>query len=311
MSDAIRHSQEDIELWRREGFAIMPEFFSGEEIKPIIADYEQIYGHPNNIANSATQATKGEEKNPLGEFSRDQFQNIDCFPYDGSPEMMMLSLHPSLIAFARDALGVQKVQLYQSHTGAKFTGLTDYEQPFHCDFGNHTLTIPSDKIAERAIDIIVYFTDVTKAHGALHYVNKTDSDALLRPGAIAAPKDEEQLALRSKEKAVTCKAGSFVAHGIDTFHRGTNLTIKNGCRYSMTIGYKATGNDKVSYHVWQAAMGRNWAPIFELASPEQLECLGIPLPGDSHWTSRTLKLTQSRWPNWNMAPYFEQAPKHQ
>tara|TARA_B110000008_G_scaffold155020_1_gene155942 strand:+ start:876 stop:1808 length:933 start_codon:yes stop_codon:yes gene_type:complete len=310
MSNAIRHSPEDIRLWQHEGFAIMPAFFSREEIEPIFADYEQVYGEPHRNATDG-ESTRKTLKTPLGKFNNDQFRNMDTFPYEGSPELMMLSLHPALIAFARDALGVQKVQLYQSHTWAKFTGLTDYEQPFHCDFGNHTLTVPSDNVAERAVDIVVYFTDVTKEHGALHYVTKSDSNQILRPGAIAAPEENQQLALRAKEKAMTCKAGDIVAHGIDTFHRGTNLTIKNGYRYSMTIGYKATGNHNVSYHVWQAATGRNWTPIFEMATPEQLECIGIPLPGDPYWTNRTLKLTQSRWPSWNMKQYFEQAIANQ
>jgi len=310
MDHGIRHSQEDIEHWRNDGFAVIPGFFSKEEIEPIIADYDRIYGQQHSSANNATEEPDEEAKSPLGEFNEHQFRNIDNFPYEGTPEMMMLSLHPSLIAFAREALGVPRVQLYQSHTWAKFTGLADYDQPFHCDFGNHTLTVPSDNPAERAVDIIVYFTDVTKAHGALHYVTKPDSDELLRPGAVTAPEEEQQLALRSREKAVTCKAGSLVAHGIDTFHRGTNLTLENGYRYSMTIGYKATGNNNVSYHVWQAATGRNWASIFKLATPEQLECIGIPLPGDPYWTSRTLKLTQARWPEWNMQQYFDQAVNH-
>jgi len=143
MSNAIRHSPEDIRLWQHEGFAIMPAFFSREEIEPIFADYEQVYGEPHRNATDG-EPNRKTLKTPLGKFNNDQFRNMDTFPYEGSPELMMLSLHPALIAFARDALGVQKVQLYQSHTWAKFTGLTDYEQPFHCDFGNHTLTVPSE-----------------------------------------------------------------------------------------------------------------------------------------------------------------------
>ena len=96
-----------------------------------------------------------------------------------------------------------------------------------------------------------------------------------------------------------------MAHGIDTFHRGTNLTEPNGHRLTMTVGYKAVGNEMIGYHVWQIGENRPWEVIFANAEPEQLECLGIPLPGDRYWNERTLKLTQSRWPDWDMAAYFE------
>ncbi len=308
MSDQSRFTEEDIQRWRTDGFVIMNHFYREDEIAPVLADYHRMYRQESEPCQS-TQAADASPfmDNSLGEFNEQQFKNIDSFPYDGSPEMMMLSLHPALIEFSKRALGVDRVQLYQSHTWAKFTGHADYEQPFHCDFGNHTFTIPSDILAERCVDLLIYFTDVTDARGALHYVTKPDSDALLRPGAIAAPEDEQQRALRSREKSATCPAGSVVAHGIDTFHRGTNLTEPGGYRYSMTVGYKAAGNNNINYQVWQVAEGRNWAPVFELASPEQLECIGIPLPGDPYWNIRTLKLTQSRWPAWNMEDYFNAA----
>ena len=60
----------------------------------------------------------------------------------------------------------------------------------------------------------------------------------------------------------------------------------------------------VSYHVWQQAANRPWDQIMSHASPLQLASLGIPLPGDRFWTDRTLKLTQRRWPNWDMREYF-------
>ena len=75
--------------------------------------------------------------------------------------MNLLSLHPALIALARDLLGVPDVHLYQSHSWAKFTGEADYDQVHHCDFGNHTLTVPSDEAAMRSVDFIIYITDVT------------------------------------------------------------------------------------------------------------------------------------------------------
>jgi len=194
------------------------------------------------------------------------------------------------------------VHLYQSHTWAKYTGEADYDQAFHCDFGNHTLTVPSDDVALRTVDFIFYLTDVTDAHGALHYVTKTDSDRLLGKGSVFA-REDQQHALKEVERSAAGPAGSLLAHSIDTFHRGTNLTEINGHRFTMTVGYKASGNEMIGFHVWQSAADRPWPILLNNATPSQLQCIGIPLPGDPFWTERTLRLTELRWPDWDMSLY--------
>jgi hypothetical protein len=214
----------------------------------------------------------------------------------------LLGLHPQLLEFARTLLGVKDLHMYQCHTWAKFTGEADYDQSFHCDFGNHTLIIPSEEAAARAVNFIVYLTDVTDAHGALHYVTKPDADEALRPGAISAS-PEQQPDLLKKQRSAAAPAGTVVAHSIDTFHRGTNLTEPGGHRFTMTVGFKAAGNEQIGYSVWQQAGDRPWSTIFASATPEQLACLGIPRSGDSYWTKRTLKLSQARWPEWDMSAY--------
>jgi hypothetical protein len=296
-----RFTPSHIQQWRDEGFVIIPDFFSAEEIDPVRDEYIRIYGTQADasLKDAVAESTAAED----AAFRQQQFKNIHTFPYDAQPDMNLISLHPALIELARQLLGVEAVHMYQSHTWAKFTGETNYEQQLHCDFGNHTLTVPSDDIALRTVDFILYFTDVTDAHGALHYVTKPDAAKVLRTGAIAA-KPETQEALQAKERSAAGAAGTLVVHGIDTFHRGTNLTLKDGYRYTMTIGYKAAGNDMIGYSVWQQSGDRNWSDTFAHATPQQLACLGIPLPADPYWTERTLKLNQARWPQWDMHEYF-------
>jgi hypothetical protein len=300
-----RFSAADVERWRTDGFAIMPGFFSDEELSPVEADYERLYGHRRP---SAQDVLDRKSDGQIGRFDRHQFMNIDMLPYDGSTEMNLLPLHPALMDFAKAALGASDVHLYQAHTWAKFTGEADFDQPFHCDFGNHTLTVPSDEPYRRTIDFIVYLTDVTEGHGALHYVTKPDAYEILGEGAVFANSAETQTALKARERSAAAPAGTVVAHSIDTFHRGTNLTLKGAHRYTMTIGYKAAGNDQIGFHVWQVSAERNWAPILANASPDQLAALGIPRPGDAFWTPRTLALTQARWPDWDMQAWRDRAP---
>jgi hypothetical protein len=154
------------------------------------------------------------------------------------------------------------------------------------------------------VDFVFYITDVSDEEGALHYVTKRDAEKVLGPGRLGAYEPEKQIALKSFEQSAAGPAGTLVAHGIDTFHRGTNLVKTGGYRYTMTAGYKAAGNDMVGYHVWQLSEGRDWSSVLNHATPEQLACLGIPAPGDAYWTERTLKLTRARWPEWDMSAYF-------
>jgi len=296
-------TKQHIEDWQEQGFTIIEDFLSPEEFLPVRKEYQRIYGLPGA---SRQEVLSRKDEGSIGEFRSEQFKNIDELPYDGSAELNMLSLHPKLIEFAKQLLGVEAVHLYQSHTWAKFTGEADYDQTFHCDYGNHTLTIPSEDQRLRSVDFILYLTDVTDAHGALHYVTKPEADALLRQGAVSATEAQQQTLL-SVQRSAAGPAGTLVAHSIDTFHRGTNLTEPNGHRYTMTVGYKAAGNDMIGYQVWQHRADRPWSIIFANASPTQLACFGIPLPGNPYWTERTLKLSQARWPDWDMSEYFSAA----
>ena len=295
----MRFSAQHVEQWREEGFVVLENFLGKDEYEPVLQDFETLY--PGDGEGSARQL---KDMQDIRSNRALQFQNIHVLPYEASSAINLISLHPELIAFSRALLGVSDVRLYQSHTWAKYTGEADYEQDFHCDYGNHTLLVPSDTPARRTVDFVLYFTDVTKEHGALRYVTKPDVlQALGRP-ALSAPSESEQAELRKIERAVVVPAGSLVAHGIDTLHRGSNLTAPNGRRLSITVGYKAAGNDQIGFHVWQASRNRPWHRVLDYASPEQLECLGIPKPGDPFWTKRTLGLTQARWPGWDMRAYF-------
>lgn len=296
----MRFSERHITQWREEGFVTLERFFEPAEYEPVLQDFELLY----------QDAGKGEgvgaplkEVNDVRANRMLQFKNIHVLPYDGSSAINLISLHPALIELARALLGVSDVRLYQSHTWAKYTGEADYDQEFHCDYGNHTLLVPSDEPALRTVDFILYLTDVTKAHGALRYVTKPDVLAALGRPALSNFDEQGQAALRQREHAVEVPAGSLLAHGIDTVHRGSNLTAPNGRRFSMTIGYKAAGSEHIGFHTWQATRGRPWNVLFEHASPEQLACLGVPRPGHPFWTPRTLELAQSRWPGWDMALY--------
>src|SRR5581483_10246161 len=216
-------------------------------------------------------------------------------------------LHPAIIAFAKEALKTDDVRVYQCQSWAKFTGDADYDQPFHCDFVNHTLTAPSEDATKNCITILCYFSNVTEAHGPMHYVPRTESakiagpDATLREAGL--PSVQEKLKAASRSSAGP--AGTAIPYTIDVYHRGTNLTAPHGHRYALMTCFKKANDDSIGFHAWQFHHTKPWARIFDHATPEQLACFGVQRPGDPFWTETTIARSQARYPNWDMTPYRE------
>lgn len=282
---------------------LLQSFLTAGEVAAVVDDFHLLYGeHLESARGLAARNLKA--GNSIGQFTREQFLHFDDMPFNASPAINLIGLHPALIAFARDALAADDVRLYQSHTWAKFTGETDYDQEFHCDFKNHTLTVPSDEFALQTVNFMIYFTDVSDAHGAIHYVPHTESDPITGRDRTMFPNDQQQQALRAVERSGAAPAGSVFAYGIDVFHRGTNLTAPGGYRFTLTASFHAAGNDMIGWSAWPFWFRKPWHHIIDHATPEQLACLGIPKPGHRFWTERTISRTRERWPGWDFAPYL-------
>ena len=295
---------DDLAIWHRDGAVILDRFFSAEEIDPVRTDCDVLFAGRGNRGDAVVRKPYG----TIGAFDAAQFLNQEQLPFAASSALNLIGLHPRLMAFARAALGVEHVYLYQCDAWAKFTGDADYDQPFHCDYANHTLVVPGDDPSERAINFMIYITDVTDDLGAIHYVAAPDAALIVGADhaalpASAAGADAMQHALKARERSGAAAAGSIFAYSLDVYHRGTNLTRPGGHRYTLTASYKAAGNDAIGRVAWPLHFLRPWKQLIGAASPEQLACLGIPLPGDRFWTETTLARAQARWPNWDMTAY--------
>jgi hypothetical protein len=300
-----RFGPEHLDAWRRDGGVVIRNFFTAEEVAAVRADFEQVFGRSEGGAEALVKKRAGE----VGRFNAAQFATFEAAPFDCSPALNLIGVHPALIDFARQALRAEHVHLYQCQAWAKFTGDADYDQPFHTDFSNHTLTVPSEDAHLNAVTILCYFTDVTEAHGPAHYVTRPDSDKVAGPEASLA-KDPEaqaklQAALKPYERSSAAPAGSAFPYSIDVYHRGTNLTAPGGHRYAVMACFKAASNDAIAFHAWAFHHTKPWARIFEHATPDQLSCFGVPLPGDPFWTDLTLQRANIRYPGWDLTPYRE------
>ena len=297
-----RFSKQHVDTWRREGGVVIERFFNATEVAAVRADFESVFGRTTG-ADEGLNKKKGDE---IGRFNPAQFTTFDAVPFDCSPALNLIGVHPALIEFARTAMQTDHVHLYQCQVWAKFTGDADYDQPFHCDFVNHTLTAPSEDERLNCVTILCYFSDVTEAHGPAHYVARTDSDKVAGPEATLHATPELQKRLQQYERSSAAPAGSIFPYSIDVYHRGTNMTAPRGHRFAVMACYKNAANDSIGYHAWPFHHMKPWHRIFDHATPEQLACFGVHPPGHPFWTKTTLARTQARYPNWDMTPYREQ-----
>ena len=296
-----RFTSEHVAKWRTDGGVLIPNFFTGDEVAAVRADFEVVFDRREGAQEGMDKKKPGE----IGKFNPVQFKTFDAVPFDCSPALNLIGVHPALIAFARAALRTDHVHLYQCHAWAKFTGDADYDQPFHCDFNNHTLTTPSEDETLNSVTILCYFTDVTEAHGPMHYVTRTDSVKIAGPEESLTRGAEIQGKLLRFERSSAAPAGSIFPYTIDVYHRGTNMTAPGGCRFAVMASFKNTKNDTIGYHAWPFHYRKPWHNVFDHATPDQLSCFGVHVPGHPFWTKVTLARAQTRYPNWDLSPYRE------
>ncbi len=300
-----RFGPEHIEAWRRDGAVPIPNFFTPEEVAAVVADFEAVFGKPEHAGEELNKKGGG----GVGRFHPAQFKDILPVPIACSPALNLIGVHPALIAFAKEALQTDDVRVYQCQSWAKFTGDADYDQPFHTDFANHTLTVPSEDAAKNSITILCYFSDVTDAHGAMNYVTRPDAATVAGPEESLSQdplvQAKIQMGLQRFSRSSASPAGTAIPYTIDIYHRGTNLTAPQGHRYALMTCFRKAHDDSIGFHAWQFHHTKPWSKIFDHATPEQLACFGVQPPGDPFWTDVTLARAQARYPGWDLTPYRE------
>jgi len=300
-----RFTAQDIDIWRRDGVAPIRNFFTPDEVAAVVTDFEALFADKDREREALDKKKPGE----TGRFHPAQFTGVAPVPLDCSPALNLIGVHPALIAFAKQALRTDRVHVYQCQAWAKFTGEADYDQPFHCDYSNHTLTAPSEDAALNSVTILCYFSDVSEAHGPMHYVTRGDAAKVAGPEASLDRDPQTQARLQEElkpfERSSAAPAGSINPYTIDIYHRGTNMTAPGGHRYALMTCFKKAGDESIGYHAWAFHHLKPWARIFDHATPEQLACFGVALPGDKFWTPTTLARAQARYPGWDMTPYRE------
>lgn len=280
--------------WHEHGYVLIPAYLAGPELDKAAGELNTMYP----TADEFHDATDAERNQALSQHTH---SGLRPFPF-ASTELCLLSVHDRIIDLAEAILGSQDLRLYGCYAWAKYTGATSYEQGHHRDFSNHTPLVPTSDARYEGLEIFVWLNDVDEALGPAHVVSKTHyRDLPLYPTYYTR---EENPALYEKEVSAVGPAGTVLAYGTQTFHRGTELTAPRGARYALHVEFCRPENIAMTRVAWgdQAALPE-WRPFVERATLRQLSLFGFPPPGHEYWTDEALEGMANRYPGLDLTPW--------
>ena len=308
-----RHTADQFAHFQRHGWVLMERLLSEAEIEAALPGLFQLYPTPEAFhagedariaayrAGADSAANQGDE----ARFRPLQFAGLQEFPF-ADQALNLLALHPAIIAAAEAVLGTRDVRLYQAETFAKYTGVTQYDQPFHADYTNHVMLPPRADGRWRQAQMFLYLSDVTLPHGATRIVSRElTRDVPLM--ALSFPKARVPAERHAEWEAAATSAvgprGSLLIYSADVVHRGVEMTAPRGARFFFNLAYRAAGADWVGANPWPRKGMAHWTPLVERCSVRQLEALGFPPPGHDYWDEATLAGAADRYPGLDLTPW--------
>jgi hypothetical protein len=306
-------TDDEIEMWKTQGWALVPGLVGTEEVDGAAEDLglmfptaEEYHADPDGV----TRRWKGSLPDPEEEwvwpedgpgFRGEQHRWMGGFPFPGSGSLNRLCVHPSIVDFAERALGTKDIRLYQAHAGAKYSGLTNYEQPMHID-RNHSWIPAGTEAPWWNLQGFLYLSDVNEEDNPTRLVPVTDSGHVPATTPVVMP--DMDPGLYASEGRASGVRGSFLAYRSDVFHRAAPFDSTDTARFIMATAFKRAGQDWIGYDVSPArSTGPEWTRFAERATPRQLELFGFPPPGHPIWTETLLRATAARYPRMDLAPW--------
>ena len=224
--------------WRREGFVVLPSYLDGHDLEAAQRDLPKVFP----TAAEYQQAPSAERNR---RYTGDEFGGITEFPFP-TVALGRLVVHDRLIALAEAIFETSDLRIYASELWAKYTSAATYEQEHHRDYLNHTPLAPSADPRWRGLEMFIWLSDVTEAHGPTHIVPLpvTADVPALPHGYLRTDRPD----FYEAELSGAGPAGTVVAYSTETFHRGTEITAPRSARYSAHVSYRRADNTWTNRH---------------------------------------------------------------
>jgi hypothetical protein len=309
-----RHAtDEEVRRWRDDGWVLIDGLVGTDEIDAAQADLFDIF--PTAAQYHADP--EGETRRRLGVpperndgfvwpaegpgFRHDQHLWQSFFPFPGTGAINRLVVHPGIVDFVERALGSVDLRVYQTGLSAKYTGITNYEQPMHTD-RNHSWLPPVAEAPWWHVEGFLYLSDVSATANPTHLVSVRDSVG--RPATTPLIMPEGDPELYAREKGAAGVRGSYLAYRPDVFHRAVELSEPGGSRFLLNVSYRIAGQDWIGYHTMQSnATSPDWTRFVENSTPRELALFGFPPPGHPIWTAALLESTQQLYRGLDLGPW--------
>jgi hypothetical protein len=303
----------EVDTWRDHGWVLLDGLVGTDEIDGASDDLhrlfptsEEYHADPEGV----TRRWRGMKSDPAEEFEWPdegpgfrgaQHRWMGPFPFPGSGALSRLCVHPSIVDFAERALSTTDIRLYEAHADAKYSGVTNYEQPMHVD-RNHSWLPPIGEAPWWNVQGFLYLSDVTDADNPTRVVSVGDSAHVRSWMPVVMP--DKDASLYGAEQRASGVRGSYLAYRSNVFHRGAPFTGTERARYLVALAFRRAGQDWIGYDQAQSrSTGPEWTVFTEHSTPRQLELFGFPPPGHPIWNERLLKETANRYPKLDLEPW--------
>jgi hypothetical protein len=296
----------EVATWQKDGWVLLESLVSAAEIDAATEDLWLLFPRPEEYhadPKGITQRWKGRPA-PTKEdyvwpddgpgFRADQQRWMGTFPFAGSGALNRLYVHDSIVDFAERALETADIRLYQAHASAKFSGLTNYEQPMHLD-RNHSWLPPGHRSPWWNLEGFLYLSDVTEEANPTRLVSVHDAAHVTSPFGVVLP--DWDPALYAAERPASGVRGSYLAYRSDVYHRGAPFGSPGTSRFLAAVAFKNAAAEWIGYDQQQSrSTGPEWTTFVEGSTPRQLELFGFPPPGHPVWNKELIEQTALRYP---------------
>jgi hypothetical protein len=304
---------EAVETWHEQGWVVLEGLVEADAIDAALGDLREVFPTAEAYHADPEGVTEQWLGRPAPEheafvwppdgpgFRPEQHRWQHLFPFPGSGALNRLCVHPAIVDFMERALGSTDLRLYQSMVLAKYTGITNYEQPMHTD-RNHSLLPPLTEPPWQHVESFLYLSDVGPDTAPTHVVSVEDSVGRSPTLPLVMPAADPEL--YAAERPAIGRRGSLLAYRPDVFHRAVDLVEPDGARFLLNVSFKRSEQDWVGYHAYPSrANSLEWTAFVEASSWKELALFGFPPPGHPVWDAALLDATALRYPGLDLTPW--------
>ena len=199
-----RATDAEVERWRDEGWVLLEGLVDEADVDAALDDLRIVFPSPEAYhadPEGVTRRWKGSPVTPEEDyvwppegpgFRPEQQRWMAAFPFAGSGSLNRLCVHPSIVDFAERALETPDIRLYQAHANAKYSGLTNYEQPMHTD-RNHSWLPAVGRGPWWNLEGFCYLSDVTGSENPTRLVSVADSANVTTKYPVILPAMDPEL----------------------------------------------------------------------------------------------------------------------